>query len=534
MSKNEEREIAMIRSGTDLLRVIPFKPDENKVELKFDFSKQLFEVDYLRLGEERAHRMIPDSEGHLSVTYHKGNFGKKVCVHVKQVLKGSSKPHYEELPLEYFKAPSGNDISMTPICKLFFPKSVLYNEYIKKPNHEVFSLDEADNVVEVFIVGPSFDFEKAMQTYPMLNMLQLTEDIEFYANGIIETFTGKRNSIESGAIHTDRIKLSNDIRLMLISYCDFAFLEHEHTKMTKILFIENEFHEFPLLQRIVCEGDPEGLEDKFSKPHTIVEDNVLRGIDTPWLQAYADDLAEQYYPALEAINANRKKLFDEIWERIQEFMAVVFSIQEDVVLQSNMGLLKPSRDNAYIQWFSLPLWYRSFDLHLLLAKYLDRTEVSLLWQTISRNREPNDLDMRNTRNQVLLGNKFDIDQIIENHCTLALVEADIDLLYGEYNKYGGQTNTAIAVTWPTRMNSGRFHQTEVFKVLENIRSNGFFIGEEQFIECDRTFFDQMIQDRDLEQVWNHIRIYSRRIRRALGQIPKNDIAARMLHSMQTP
>ncbi|MFA5514276.1 MAG: hypothetical protein WDA17_05105, partial [Sphaerochaetaceae bacterium] len=72
------------------------------------------------------------------------------------------------------------------------------------------------------------------------------------------------------------------------------------------------------------------------------------------------------------------------------------------------------------------------------------------------------------------------------------------------------TDTAIAVTWPTRMNSGRFYQTGIYKVLENIRSNGFFVGEEQFVEYDRTIFDQMIKDRNLDQVWNRIRCYSRR------------------------
>ncbi len=534
MGKDGERRIALIRNGLDLLRIIPFNPDENKVELKFDFSKQLFEVNYLRLGEVRAHRMIPDPNGQLSVTYHKGNSGKGVCVHIKHVTKGSEKPNYEKLPLEYFRAPSGNDISMTPICKLFFPKSVLYNEYIKKPNHEIFSLNEAHNVVEVFIAGPSFDFEKAMQTYPVLNYLQLTEDIEFYANGVIETFTGKRNSIESGSIHAEKIRLSNDIRVILISYCDFAVMEHEHTKMTKILFIENEFHEFPLLHRILCEGDPEDTEDKFSRLHTVVADNVLRGIDTPWLQEYADDLAERYYQAVDVIFETREKRFDEIWEKTQEFMSVVFSIQEAVVLQFNMGLIKPSRENTYFQWFSLPLWYRSFDLHLLLAKYLDNTEVSLFWRTISKKEEPNDIDMKNIRNQVLLGNKVNIDQIIESHCTLALAEADIDLLYGEYNKYGGQTDTATAVTWPTRMNSGRFYQTGIYKVLENIRSNGFFVGEEQFVEYDRTIFDQIIEDRNLDQVWNRIRCYSRRKRRAVGQIPKEDIAVRILQLMQSP
>lgn len=511
MSRHEERKIAVTRNGKDLLRIIPLNPDDSKVELKFDFSKQMFEVDYLRLGEVRAHRMIPKPEGQLSLTYHKGNLGKEVCVHIRHDVKNSTRPFYEKLPLKYFKAPAGNDISMTPICKVFFPECIQYKEYKKKATHETFSMRDGNNAVEIFIVGPTFDFKKAEDTFPILNFLQLSEDIEFYANGVIETVTGKRESIEKREIQSEKVSLSNEVRVVLISYRDFMYQEHEYTKMTKILFIENEFHEFPLLNRYVCEGDPENFNDKFSQLHSVVEDNILRGINTPWLQDYADDLAKRYYQALNTVIETRKKCFDEIWKRTQEFISIILKIQEDIGLQLHTGMIIPNRENRYLQWFSLPLWYRGFDLHLLLAKYLNRTEVSLVWRTISKIREPNEADMKYIQKQVLLGKELEADQIIENHCSLALPEADIDLLFGEYNKYGGQTNTSVAVVWPTHNYCVGFQQEGIHMVLKNIRSQGFVIGEEQFVEYDRTIFNNMVEARNLDQVWSHIRSYRRRM-----------------------
>jgi hypothetical protein len=110
-----------------------------------------------------------------------------------------------------------------------------------------------------------------------------------------------------------------------------------------------------------------------------------------------------------------------------------------------------------------------------------------------------------------LGKEIEVDQIIENHCSLALPEADIDLLFGEYNKYGGQTNTSVAVVWPTQNHCVGFQQEGIHMVLKNIRSQGFVIGEEQFVEYDWTIFNKMVEARNLDQIWGQIRSYRRRM-----------------------
>jgi len=505
LGRKLNKSIAIVRNGKDLLRITPINPDAKRIEIKFSFRRQLFEVNYLCLGENRPHRIVPSNDGELSITYHKGNSGKPICVHIKQDFKGQN-IYYKELPLKYFNPPSGNDISMTPICKISFPFENSYLKYKSKQEHETLYLDNNENAVEMYIIGSEYNFEDAMLKYPVINLLQLIQDIEFYANGVIETCTDKNSTFLKKQLAHRMFRLENGIGVVFVPFYQREIIPAK----TKILFLENEFHEIPLLKRLVCYRPTKNNNDTFSKPHSIVEDNELRGINTPELKTYLERLENRYYPIIEKLRVERLEINNNIWENTKKFIELIIQLQQDVEIKIKCGLIKPTGENNHFLWFSLPLWYRSFDLHLLLAKYLGRTEVSLYNQKISRSPNPQRRDEMRVRINVISNLPLDTKNIIENHTSLALPECDIDLLFGEYKKFGATPKGYSVIASPTRYSEERFLSLGFSSIKKDIIAHGYTITDEEIYIYDWTNFNKELENRKLIKIWDYIHGFERR------------------------
>lgn len=156
----KENQNPIVLDGKDICRIIPFGQEGGKYEFKVDFLDNEFDIYYYKLFSKEPIRVEINDSCNKEITYHKGNHGKPVKIHIKDKLTNK----YELLPIQRIQAPDVNHLFPIPIMKLEIPTDKNVREFKPKSYYKTIPI-EGCNVIELFIANTRFDYEMLNKKY---------------------------------------------------------------------------------------------------------------------------------------------------------------------------------------------------------------------------------------------------------------------------------------------------------------------------------------------------------------------------------
>jgi hypothetical protein len=222
-----------IKSGNkDLLRIIPFPSGS-----EYDFKISIVNNDFkLRIHPESVEPFyITENNFSLKkweLSYHNSNDMKPAKIHLKSISKHIT---YLNLPINNFTNPNKSSEFPIPLLKIGFSKSDSYNTYKPKSYYKIIDLND-NNVLEVFIVPSSFDWEKFITKWGLFDLIYSIAPMEYFVNGKLRAFSKAKLK----ALYVDNqycrklIFVNNEIALLCNFYNDTTIDGHRQKSFISV------------------------------------------------------------------------------------------------------------------------------------------------------------------------------------------------------------------------------------------------------------------------------------------------------------
>ena len=243
MSRNKNQRIALVINNKDICRIIPYKSDFGKYDLKIDFLGNNFDITLYKLLNTQPIKYQVGDLPQREITYHKGTKEEPIVIHLKHKDK-KSKELYKKLPLEKIIAPNINNLFPLPIMKIEIPATDKKVIYKTKPNHHPLEINDS-NVIELYLAHSDFDFDDVMFKLPTVYTAFLTSSFEYYATNSVTTGGQKYSNFfpkdNNPKTVMTAIKIFDDLQILAIHYYDPQL--KDKIDRTNVTFIENELSE---------------------------------------------------------------------------------------------------------------------------------------------------------------------------------------------------------------------------------------------------------------------------------------------------
>jgi hypothetical protein len=239
MPKNNYSKIAVVIGGSDICRLVPFKPADGKYEIKIDFLGNEFDVIYYTLFAVEPVKWNLNNSKQMEITYHKGENAKPLIIHLKHKTENS----YHRLPLRRIQAPDVNQLFPIPLFKIEVPENIDDRLYIPKDYHRVIKPDNC-NVIEIYMAHAELDLDELGVKLPAVQLAFMMLSFEIYATNT--TITGQQKYINIMPTDTPRhfmtsVSVFDDMQIIAIHYTD-PTIDRRLSKIN-VTFIENELSE---------------------------------------------------------------------------------------------------------------------------------------------------------------------------------------------------------------------------------------------------------------------------------------------------
>jgi len=437
--KGKDEKIAVVIGDMDICRIVPFKPVEGKYEIKIDFLENEFNTKCYRLFALRPIEWEIIDSSQFELTYHKGDKGKPLTIHLKTRQTIEGKPTYTNLPLKKIQAPNVNQLFPIPLLKIEVPAHSSPKKYKLRKYHKVLQPDDC-NVVEIYMAHSSFDMDAFANKLPGVHLSFLLLSFEIFATNTVLTDTQKSANImpqEETKVIMTGFDMFDDMKIFAIHYKD-QFLDKKLSKIN-VTFIENELSEAILCMMKVAypKTSTNGFFDSIYLGGAMLKDvnqptaPMLRpsiGIDNVISDAFrrnqltdeekdklywhALQLRAQLRDALIGHQKNSDELKFKLTEKVMRFTEAMKEIKKGV-----KGL---NLTDAESQWFALYPEKKTLDTSLLVAKYLGMHECILYARAIGvPNAEPEVHHF-----WLLYHDRFDIDAAYSSLTTYSTSELE--------------------------------------------------------------------------------------------------------------
>lgn len=178
-----KKEIAIIKNGFDILRIIEGKNDKYTCEFVIE---PMIDIDKIRifampLFSDVQH--IPlEKNCKLHITYHRSTLTKPTKIHLRMEFE-DGQVKYETLPLNNLLDPNINTEIPIPLMKLIVPDNVLSKKYTPKSKHRPFDIKNS-NIIEIFMTKSNFKSVQYYKKWDNMYHALIENSFQYMATGL--------------------------------------------------------------------------------------------------------------------------------------------------------------------------------------------------------------------------------------------------------------------------------------------------------------------------------------------------------------
>lgn len=241
--------LAIKRDGIDLVRLIPGRMDNGKLDLKIVFPDREFEIyTYPLLRVNPDVYIVPESLD-KSITYHHGEHGKDVVVHIKKEHCADGENRYTSLPLDRIMPPNSGSLVPFPLLKIELPRtieSITPKKRKKRKGKTEFDMDSTCNCLEVFMTPGETPLSVMESKLPWISNVLLVLPFECWSSMSMRLGESKRAAIPHKEPRVCFAEIAlGCVNLLILQYPEPTMPLPE--KRMRVTFLENELAEAIML-----------------------------------------------------------------------------------------------------------------------------------------------------------------------------------------------------------------------------------------------------------------------------------------------